>query len=217
MCRLPRMLEPGLPAHVVHRGNDRMRIFHGDGDFLFFIHCLREARRIAAVDIHSYVLMPNHVHLLLTPGEPEGISRFVQSVAGRYAAYFNRHRGRTGTLWEGRFHSTAILADRYLMACHRYIDLNPVRAGLARSPLDYLWSSHRHYAAGQPDSLVVTHALVETLRGQGDGLPRAYRGLFDTATDDRDFQEIREATQAGRVLGAALRPPRRGRPRKNGV
>src|SRR6187402_430264 len=138
---------PGLPVHLVHRGHNRQRIFHCTGDFLLFRRYLGEAAAEFHVAVHAYVLMTNHVHLLLSP-EREGadISRAMQSAAIRYVGYYNKRYERSGTLWEGRFHSSIIQHDRYLLACHRYIDLNPVRARLTARPEDYVWSTHRHYA-----------------------------------------------------------------------
>lgn len=150
MPRLPRHFQPALPVHLVHRGNNRQPIFLSGSDFLAFRHFLGVASPKHGVALHAYVLMPNHVHLLVTPEEAEGISKFIQSVARRYVGYFNSFYRRTGTLWEGRFHASVIESDRYFLACHRYIDMNPVRAGPVKEPSDYPWSSHRHYCGASP-------------------------------------------------------------------
>lgn len=214
MARLPRYLPPGLPAHVLHRGNNRQRIFHSDGDFLFFIHCLHEAFALAKVRMHAYVLMPNHVHLLMTPDEPGAASRFMQSAVRRYAGYFNRRHARSGTMWEGRFHSTSIQEDRYLFACHRYMDMNPVRAGIAQRPGQYRWCSFLHHAGGQPDSLVTPHPLIESLGRTEAARHGAYRALFEVPLDAEVMDAIRAATMKGAILGAPHAPRRTGRPPK---
>ena len=137
-----------------------MDIFRAQEDFEYMRHCLREARVGRGVALHSYVLMSNHIHLLVTAEDDTGVSRFVQSAAVRYVARFNRKYQRTGTLWEGRFFSAVVTTDHYLMACHRYIDENPIRAGLASCAADYPWSSHRHHAYGAEDDLVCAHPSI---------------------------------------------------------
>jgi putative transposase len=163
MSRPNRNFAPGFPAHVVHRGNDRQDIFKCTGDYLFLRKCLEETASAQGVEVHSYVLMTNHLHLLLTPKDSLAISKLMHSVMRRYVGYFNARYKRTGTLWEGRFHTTTIGSDFYLLACHRYIDNNPVRAGLVPRPEEYPWSSHRYYALDDPDSLVTPHQTVIAL------------------------------------------------------
>jgi len=143
MARSPRQFVPGYPSHLTHRGNNRQRIFHCEGDYRFLWRCIKEASDEHRVAVNAYVFMSNHLHLLMTP-EEEGvaISRAMHSASRRYAGYFNHRYERTGTLWEGRFHASLVTTDKYLITCHRYIDLNPVRAGLAAGPELYAWSSH---------------------------------------------------------------------------
>lgn len=217
MSRLPRIQAPGVPAHVVHRGNNRQRIFNGEADRLFFLHCLRAAAHREAVRIHAYVLMPNHVHLLMSPEEPDGLSRFMQSAARRYVGYFNGRYRRTGTLWEGRFHSTVIQDERYLFACHRYIDLNPVRWGLVATPMEHPWSSHPHYAEGRPDSLLSPHELVQAMATTPEARPSAYGQLFEAPQPEEEIEAIREATRTGRALGGRSERRPTGRPRQKTV
>ena len=187
--------------HVVHRGNDRMDIFRAQEDFEYMRHCLREARVGRGVALHSYVLMSNHIHLLVTAEDDTGVSRFVQSAAVRYVARFNRKYQRTGTLWEGRFFSAVVTTDHYLMACHRYIDENPIRAGLASCAADYPWSSHRHHAYGAEDDLVCAHPSILALAQTAPLRRLAYARMFMSEFPDSDIEAIRTATRKRRVLG----------------
>ena len=207
----------GLPVHLVHRGHNRQRIFHCTGDFLLFRQYLGDAAAEFHVAIHGYVLMSNHVHLVLTP-ERDGpdISRAMQSAAIRYVGYYNKRYERSGTLWEGRFHSSVIEHDRYLLACHRYIDMNPVRARMAARPEDYVWSSHRHYAMGQPDSLITPHSLLLELGRDDSARERAYARLFEHELPADDLAHIRKAILGSRPLGWHIVGRGRGRPRKIG-
>lgn len=141
MARLPRLWISGLPEHLIIRGNNRQAIFRSDGDRVFFHRCLVEISSRCQVDVHAYVLMGNHVHLLATGREADSISRMIQATGRRYVSYFNYLYKRTGTLWEGRFRSSAVQTDRYLLTCQRYIELNPVRAGIVADPMDFPWSS----------------------------------------------------------------------------
>ena len=216
MGRPLRITPSGYPVHVVHRGNNREDVFLAESDFEYMRHCLDKGRLDRGVALHSYVLMTNHIHLLVTAEDDTGVSRFMQSAAGRYVAYFNRKYRRTGTLWEGRFFSAVVKTDHYLMACHKYIDLNPVRAGLAASAADYRWSSHRHYAHDVRDDLVRAHSSILALAEDPSRLRSAYRNLFASGLAQDDLDAIRAATRRRRVLGEA--PPasvhRRGRPPK---
>ena len=206
---------PGLPVHLVHRGHDRQRIFRRTGDFLLFHRYLGEAAAKFEVAVHAYVLMTNHVHLVLTPDKDEwGISRALQVAGRNYAVYFNRRYRRTGTIWESRFHCSTIESDRYLLACHRYLDLNPVRAHLVLRPEYYPWSSHRHYAGGRPDPLVTPHRLVDSLGYGGEGRERAYRRLFEAEPAVEELEQIRMGTRTGRAIGRRAIQPSRGRPKK---
>ena len=202
MARLPRLFLPGIPSHVTLRGNDRRSVFRSDGDRLGFLKELREAARDHGLAIHAYVLMTNHVHLLATGAGPASLAQTIESVGRKYVPRFNRRHERTGTLWEGRYRSTLVESDRYFLNCQRYIELNPVRAGLAPDPALYIWSSHLHYGHGKPDDLVTPHALVESLGGDGDERRNAYRGLFATPMPQEIVEEIRAASYKGWVLGS---------------
>ena len=161
MARLPRLTVPGYPHHIIQRGNNRQAIFAGRPTTRAARRCSRSMRGKLRVAVHAYVLMSNHFHLLATPETAEGIPQMMQAVGRRYVRYFNRRQARTGTLWEGRYRSTLIQAERYLLACMVYIDLNPVRAGMVADPGEYPWSSHAHYVGRAPGP--ADHAASDVL------------------------------------------------------
>lgn len=221
MARLPRLSAAGFPHHVIQRGNNRQTVFREDADYARYLGWLREIATAHGLLVHAYVLMPNHVHLLATPPTGDALSRVMQSLGRRYVRWFNDKYGRSGTLWEGRFRSTVIDADRYLLACSRYIELNPVRAGIADSPELYRWSSYAHHAGVLVDPLVTDHPLVWALGNTPFERQLAYRRLFEAELTPEFLRSLRWATNRGRALGApatgasADSPPRpRGRPRK---
>src|SRR5258708_29039886 len=215
MTGIARNFLPDFPVHVVHRGNNRQRIFACDGDFLLFRRHLEEGAATFRISVHSYVFMSNHVHLLLTSPTVNGISKLVQCVARRYVGYFNSRYTRTGTLWEGRFHSTVIGNDAYLLACHRYIENNPVRAQMVANPEMYLWSSHRHYVTGVDDALVTPHPLVLSLAQDASLRRAAYRTMFGHSQGPEEIEEFRTACRLSRALGLPEVVRRRpGRPAK---
>lgn len=157
MARKPRLYPPAWPAHVVQRSHDRASCFFGDEDHLTYLHYLGAAVRRFAVAVHGYVLMTNHVHLVLTPSEEGAVSRLLQLVGQRYVQYLNRRYGRTVTAWEGRHKGSVIDPDRYLLAALRYVERNPVRAGIVATPAEYAWSSYGHHAGLASDPLVTDH------------------------------------------------------------
>lgn len=221
MARLPRLAAAGLPHHVIQRGNDRQPVFREDADYARYRGWLREVAATHGLALHAYVLMPNHVHLLVTPPTDAALSKAMQSLGRRYVRWFNDKYRRTGTLWEGRFRSTVIDADRYLLACSRYIELNPVRAGIVDAPQLYRWSSYAHHAGVLVDPLVTDHPLVWALGNTPFERQLAYRRLFEVDLAPELVQSIRSATNRGRALGVSsdggntLTQPRpRGRPRK---
>jgi putative transposase len=192
-----------------------MKIFDGDEDFRFFIASLRSATVRFECRVHAYVLMTNHVHVLLTPVDVNAIGRAMRSLGTRYAKYFNRKHGRTGTLFEGRYRSTVIDSDRYLFTCYRYIEENPVRAGLAREPSTYRWSSYRANALGARDSLLSPHDLFVSLGSTAADRQSAYRALFRKDIDPDAIASIRHATNSGvRLVGAGIQPETSGRFRR---
>ncbi|HTH78359.1 MAG TPA: transposase, partial [Ramlibacter sp.] len=145
MARLPRLTVPGYPHHVIQRGNNRQALFVSKDDYEKLLALLEEFAKKFSVAIHAYVLMSNHFHLLATPESADGVPKMMQALGRSYVRYFNDRHQRTGTLWEGRYRSTLIQAERYLLACMVYIDLNPVRAGMAADPAEYPWSSYLYY------------------------------------------------------------------------
>jgi putative transposase len=202
MPRLPRYSLPGQPQHVIQRGNNRSLIFNAADEFQFYHDCLRSARDRSGCQIHAYVFMTNHVHLLVSPADPHGISALMQSLGRRYVRYFNDRHGRTGTLFEGRFRATIVDTDEYLLTCYRYIEENPVRAGLAQNPAGYRWSSHAANAYGAEDSLVTPHERYEALGSTSESRTAAYRGLFRYSLQHSALTSIRYATNYARALGS---------------
>lgn len=201
MARLPRYTIPGQLQHVILRGNNRGIIFVAEDDYRFFLDCLKDAAQRYGCAIHAYVLMTNHVHLLLTPERAESIGKVLQSVGRRYVQYFNYAQKRTGTLWEGRYKATVIDSERYLLTCYRYIELNPVRAGMVAHPLEYPWSSYGWHAEGKANPLIRDHERYMELGGRSEERQAVYRGLFKACIDDVELDAIRSATNAGWALG----------------
>jgi putative transposase len=227
MARLPRLTLPGHPHHVIQRGNNRQEVFRDAADCERFLALLGELAPAHRVAVHAYVLMPNHVHLLLTPAEAPALSRLMQALGRRYVIWFNRRHARTGTLWEGRFRASVVESERYLFACSRYIEMNPVRAGLVGDPAEYRWSSHAHHVGLRPEALIEEHPLIWSLGNTPFERQAAYRRLFEQSADAAEVDILRAAIQSGWVVGSAAfgsaieaqierRPmPRpRGRPRK---
>jgi putative transposase len=203
MARLPRLTIPGYPHHIIQRGNNRQPIFAGDADYEYLLSLLDENARQAGVAIHAYVLMSNHFHLLATPETAEGIPQMMQAIGRRYVRYFNQRQGRTGTLWEGRYKSTLIQSERYLLACMAYIDLNPVRAALVSNPGDYPWSSHGHYVGRRHDRLITPHALYWALGNTPFARDAAYGELVRSGITAQQQQALTESALRGWALGEA--------------
>ena len=180
-----------------------MEIFRDDNDRLHYLRKLAQAVREHACAIHAYVLMPNHVHLLVSPKTPQSLPETMQSVGRSYVQYFNKRHERTGTLWEGRYRATLIDTDAYLLTCMRYIELNPVRAGLAADPSRYRWSSHHANALGKSDDLVTPHPLLLSLAPSERECRSAYRRLFECPLPASVVDAIRESTNKLWVLGDA--------------
>lgn len=201
MPRGPRVFIPGVPSHVVIRGNDRQDIVHCDGDRLRLLAELREVASEHQLAIHAYVLMTNHLHAMVTGERDESLPRAVQALGRRYVAYFNRRYSRTGTLWEGRYKSAVIASDQYSLHCHRYIEQNPVRAGMVERGLDYPWSSCRRYASGQGDDLVTPYATWMALATTEDERQEVYQRTYLRALDEATLQDIRSRTQKGFAIG----------------
>lgn len=203
MARLPRLTLPGYPHHIVQRGNNRQPIFAGTADYETMLGSLEEYAKKFGVAIHSYVLMSNHIHLLATPSTADGVPQMMQALGRSYVRYFNSRHARTGTLWEGRYKSTLIQAERYLLACMVYIDLNPVRAGMVSDPADYPWSSHLHYVGRRSDRLVTPHPLYWELGNTPFARDVAYAELVRAGIGSVQQQALTDATLKGWALGEA--------------
>ena len=202
MPRRARIVAAGYPMHVILRGIDRAAVFFADEDRRLFLEWLGAIAAAEGVALHAYVLMTNHLHLLMTPARREGVPAVMKRLGQRYVQHVNRTYRRTGALFEGRFRSALIEADTYLLACQRYIELNPVRASMVAAPGDYPWSSYRANALGASDSLVMPHALYQALGGSEDVRLAAYRGLFEDVLDAELLQRLRACTNGGFVLGS---------------
>ncbi len=226
MARQPRIDLPGIAQHLVQRGNDRQPCFFRDIDRTRYLQDLRELSLKGACDVHAYVLMTNHVHLLVTPLQSGAISRLIQSLGRRYVRYINDTYGRTGTLWEGRYKSHLVANDEHLLRCYRYIELNPVRAGMVSHAGGYRWSSYHHNALGRADPLIRPHVCYSCLARSEAERQHAYRELVQQACDEdasRFSNHMRHQRPMGSdrfraaieaQLGRKLTPGKVGRPRK---
>jgi len=204
MARQPRFVLPGHPQHLIQRGNNRDIICAAADDYRFYLEALADACERFNCELHAYVLMTNHVHLLVTPHTEDGISRVMQSLGRKYVQYFNYRYRRTGTLWEGRYKATLLDTEQYLLTCYRYIELNPVRAEMVDTPLEYPWSSYGRNAHGRHDPLVTPHSLYEALGRTPEQQQAGYRALFLPAIPEKTLEALRDATQKSWVLGNDL-------------
>lgn len=198
MARVLRQVVASHPHHVIQRGHNRQRVFVDDIDRGQYLAWLLESSLKHDVAIHAYVLMDNHVHLLCTPGQDESLSQLMQTVGRRYVRWFNRRHARTGTLWEGRFRSSLIETDRYLIACQRYIETNPVRAGMVEAVADWTWSSHRHNVGLRLDPLVKAHPTIWALGNTPFERESAYRRLFDESMLESELNWLRQRLMGGK-------------------
>ncbi|BCU07986.1 transposase [Allochromatium tepidum] len=229
MPRRPRIHLPGVPIHLVQRGHNRGACFFTEEDYPAYRAWLGEALKKTGCALHAYVLMTNRVHLLLTPPTGQAVSQLVISLGRRYVQYINKTYKRTGTLWDSRYKSSLVHAEDDLLTCRRYIELNPVCAGMVDDPAAYPWSSYRANGLGQPDALLRPHALYLSPDRKAQARQAAYRALFRSELDKEALADIRLALNQGRPLGKGrfldrieqmigrrceVRP--RGRPRKIG-
>ncbi len=227
MPRKPRFYVPGAPVHAVQRGHNRSAVFFADLDYLEYLRCLKQAADSCGCAVHAYVLMTNHAHLLLSAERAESVGRLFQSLGRHYVRYVNETYQRHGGLWEGRYRCSVIDSQAYLLSCMRYIELNPVRAGMVDHPASYRWSSYAANALGVSNALLTAHAEYVALGRLPDNRQSVYRGLFEVAPASEELSLFRGALQTGTPLGneqfkqeieAALRLKvgfaRRGRPRK---
>ena len=230
MARRARIILPGVPQHIIQRGNNRQACFYAEEDYRFYLACVEKAAVKYDCAVHAYVLMTNHVHMLVTSPQAYGISQMMQSVGRRYVRYINQTYQRSGTLWEGRFKASLVQDEGYLLACYRYIELNPVRAAMVEGPGDYKWSSYHSNAYGKADAIVTPHEQYLMLGSDTEQRQRRYRELFRHHIDDKLLHEIREAVNQELVLGnerfkdeieqmlkRRVRPGKPGRPKDDGV
>ena len=195
------MVVPGMALHVRQRGHNRGPCFFGEGDYALYLRLLAYFARQHACSVHAYCLMTNHVHLLVTPQVEEGCALMMKNLAQSFTQHVNRVRNRTGSLWEGRFRSCLVTSERYALACYRYVELNPVSAGMVGHPRDYRWSSYRANAEGIADTLIEPHPAYPGIA--------VYRDLFDDDLDPHLVDDIRKATNGGFAAGTIRK--RRGR------
>ena len=203
MPRLPRMEAKGIPQHVIQRGNNRQICFANEQDFAAYANWLKEYSKKYEVEIHAWVFMTNHTHMLMTAHTNYGVSKLMQALGRKYVQYFNDQYKRTGTLWEGRFRSSLIESEQYLLECYRYIELNPVRAKMVDTPSDYKWSSYGINAHGIYSSLIAQHPVYKRLGNTQEERCSAYRQFFVGRIDQRLIEELRLSTQKGMVIGSA--------------
>jgi putative transposase len=223
VARRARLNVPGIPWHIIQRGNNRAACFYTEDDYRCYLDTLHDQATRVRCSIHAYVLMSNHVHLLLTPEEEDSTAQLMKHLGQSYAQYVNRTYQRSGTLWEGRFRSCLTQSEEYVLCCYRYIELNPVRANMVSHPRDYRWSSFQSNGEGRRDPLLTLHA--EYLRLGCTELERqtAYRSLFNTHLEPERIRAIRDATNGNFALGGtdfqegiARRLNRRVTPGKSG-
>ena len=230
MPRKPRFFLPGVPVHIVQRGHSREPVFFENSDYSAYLEWLSEAAIRYDCDIHAYVLMTNHVHILATPKDKQGISRMMQYMGRRYVPYINYSYGTSGSIWEGRYKSSMIHDEQYLLTCMRYIELNPVRANMINNPAQYQWSSYRFNGLAKEDGLITPHSLYLSLGKTQDERLECYRALFKAHVDKDEVNNIRAACQTGTPLGndyfkekierklnSKIGQARRGRPSKRAL
>ncbi len=205
MARHTRVTVPGYPLHITQRGIARQPCFFSDHDRQRYLRWLFEYAELCGCRVHAFVLMTNHVHLLLTPQVDGAAGVVMKRLGQRYVQYVNRRRKRSGTLWEGRFRSSLIAEDRYLLACHRYIELNPVRAGMVRAPGDYPWSSYRANALGAQRHGLHPHTTYLALGNDDAQRQSAYRGLFSDSLAPSLVADIRNANRSHSAIGSTHR------------
>ena len=230
MPRRSRIIVPNIPLHIIQRGNNRQSCFFAEEDYLFYLDWLEEYAKSTDCSIHAFVLMTNHVHILLTPERSDSAGNLMKRLGQRYVQYINRTYKRSGTLWEGRFRSSIIQQQEYLFSCQRYIEMNPVRAGIVEHPGEYRWSSYQVNGQGRSSDLLSPHPLYLSLGRTDTERQTAYRELFRYELESGEIDKIRKATngnfalgnnrfkeEISEMLGRRVTPGKAGRPRKKNV
>jgi putative transposase len=228
MARLLRLNPPDIAQHIIQRGNNRQICFASEEDYTAYLGWLEEYSKKFDMEIHAYVLMTNHVHILATSRHEKSLTKTMQSLGRQYVRYFNNSYRRSGTLWEGRYKSCLVQSEQYLLECYRYIELNPMRAGMVADPADYRWSSYRANGLGVGNSMLTPHHEYMRLGGSVAARCEAYRALFTAHVDGIMIKDIRDSVNKGLVLGTErfkdeietnlkrrVRPAKMGRPRKS--
>jgi len=226
MARLSRLVISHQQHHIMQWGNDRQAIFKDADDYASFLSWLAEAARQFKVAIHAYALLPDHLHLLATPSDADGLSRMMQWLGRHYVPYFNRKYQRSGTLWQGRYKATVIDPEAYFLTCSSYIELSPVQAALAREPADYAWTSYLHHIGARHDALITDHSLYWGMGNTPFQREAAYKELVEQGVSQKDGEALLHATEKGWLLGSSafkaemekqtqrrVAPGKRGRPR----
>jgi putative transposase len=203
MARLPRLSIPDIPQHAIQRGNNRQACFIEQEDYEFFLDKLTIYSQKYKIFVHSYVLMTNHIHILLTPSNETGVSQMFQSLGRSYVRYFNNKYQRTGTLWEGRFKSTLVESLTYFLIVSRYIELNPIRAGMVSHPEEYPWSSYQYNANGKANNLITPHSSYIELGRDNIERQINYRELFLEILSEKDLNQIRDSVNKSWALGSS--------------
>jgi len=225
MARLPRVSPIGVPQHIIQRGNNHQICFAREQDYIAYVGWLKAYAAKFEVDIHAWVLMTNHVHLLCTPRSKNSISQMMQGLGRQYVRYFNYNYQRTGTLWEGRYKSCLVQEETYLIHLYRYIESNPVRANMVDDPADYLWSSYQINALGKVSTLCTPHSLYLSLGRTTRERQSSYRDLFTHHVDNALISDIRDSINRGMAIGSIefknqvealtgrrMQPKKQGRP-----
>ena len=201
MPRKPRFYLPNVPAHVMQRGHNRSAIFFENEDYLEYLRILKSMADKYQCLVHAYVLMTNHVHLLMTPLSQNGISLFFQGLGRQYVTYINKNYGLSGSLWDGRHKGNSIDTEVYFLTCMRYIELNPVRANMCVDPGEYRWSSYAANALGESSCILTPHEEYKHLGKNSALRQKAYRGLFKESLDAKTIDDLRKGVQSGTPVG----------------
>ncbi len=230
MPRRSRIIVPNIPLHIIQRGNNRQSCFFAEEDYLLYLDWLEEYAKSTDCSIHAFVLMTNHVYIFLTPRKSESAGNLMKRLGQRYVQYINRTYKRSGTLWEGRFRSSVVQQQEYLFSCQRYIEMNPVRAGIVEHPGEYRWSSYQVNGQGKSSDLLSHHPLYLGLGRTDTERQTAYRELFRYELESGEIDKIRKATngnfalgnrrflkEISDMLGRRVTRGKAGRPRKKNV